>query len=225
MGSGGLGAPPMRRAQAHPLPLPHVFCFPAIPGPVLTAQTTRTPLPKVTTNIQDGVDPVTQRPSPSVLGAVLNYTGVPPVFIYDFTLDSPGARMRGRGLVGGTQMGRALCPAQPTMPQTTLPSSPRRFYPLPGSFWYHSHYSAQYADGLRGALVVHDPGASRFSVKPYAYEPVLFIQDWCAREGHCDWSWVGGGGRGGFWAGGQGWLAGCRTAAGSPPGRGGAPAR
>jgi iron transport multicopper oxidase len=26
-----------------------------------------------------------------------------------------------------------------------------------GTFWYHSHFSTQYCDGLRGALVVRDP--------------------------------------------------------------------
>ncbi|CAK5278112.1 unnamed protein product [Mycena citricolor] len=26
-----------------------------------------------------------------------------------------------------------------------------------GTFWYHSHYSTQYCDGLRGAMVVYDP--------------------------------------------------------------------
>ncbi|KAH9479159.1 Laccase-2 [Psilocybe cubensis] len=26
-----------------------------------------------------------------------------------------------------------------------------------GTFWYHSHYSTQYCDGLRGALIVYDP--------------------------------------------------------------------
>nr|BAU94253.1 laccase [Pholiota microspora] len=26
-----------------------------------------------------------------------------------------------------------------------------------GTFWYHSHYSTQYCDGLRGALVIYDP--------------------------------------------------------------------
>ena len=26
-----------------------------------------------------------------------------------------------------------------------------------GTFWYHSHYQAQYCDGLRGALVIYDP--------------------------------------------------------------------
>lgn len=27
----------------------------------------------------------------------------------------------------------------------------------PGTFWYHSHLSTQYCDGLRGAFVVYDP--------------------------------------------------------------------
>jgi iron transport multicopper oxidase len=26
-----------------------------------------------------------------------------------------------------------------------------------GDYWYHSHYDAQYCDGLRGALIVDDP--------------------------------------------------------------------
>ncbi|KAG1804681.1 multicopper oxidase-domain-containing protein, partial [Suillus subaureus] len=26
-----------------------------------------------------------------------------------------------------------------------------------GTYWYHSHYSVQYCDGLRGALVIYDP--------------------------------------------------------------------
>ena len=26
-----------------------------------------------------------------------------------------------------------------------------------GTFWYHSHISTQYCDGLRGPLVVYDP--------------------------------------------------------------------
>jgi FtsP/CotA-like multicopper oxidase with cupredoxin domain len=26
-----------------------------------------------------------------------------------------------------------------------------------GTFWYHSHVSTQYCDGLRGPLVVYDP--------------------------------------------------------------------
>lgn len=28
---------------------------------------------------------------------------------------------------------------------------------LQGTFWYHSHYQAQYCDGLRGPFVIYDP--------------------------------------------------------------------
>ena len=36
----------------------------------------------------------------------------------------------------------------------------RQVSPTPaciGTFWYHSHLSTQYCDGLRGPLVVYDP--------------------------------------------------------------------
>ena len=26
-----------------------------------------------------------------------------------------------------------------------------------GTYWYHSHYTTQYCDGLRGPLVIYDP--------------------------------------------------------------------
>lgn len=29
--------------------------------------------------------------------------------------------------------------------------------PCIGTFWYHSHLSTQYCDGLRGPMVVYDP--------------------------------------------------------------------
>jgi len=31
------------------------------------------------------------------------------------------------------------------------------FHAFQGTFWYHSHFEAQYCDGLRGALVIDDP--------------------------------------------------------------------
>ncbi|KAH6891173.1 Cupredoxin [Thelonectria olida] len=46
----------------------------------------------------------------------------------------------------------------------------------PGTYWYHSHTSAQYPDGLRGPLIVHD--------KDFPYEKkvdeelVLTLSDW-----------------------------------------------
>ncbi|KAG1892506.1 laccase [Suillus subluteus] len=39
-----------------------------------------------------------------------------------------------------------------------------------GTYWYHSHYSVQYCDGLRGALVIYDPDdpyASMYDVNKY----------------------------------------------------------
>ncbi|OAA68799.1 multicopper oxidase [Niveomyces insectorum RCEF 264] len=44
----------------------------------------------------------------------------------------------------------------------------------PGTYWYHSHVSAQYPDGLRAPLIVHDPHA------PFEYdeERVLTLSDW-----------------------------------------------
>ncbi|EDR14430.1 laccase, multicopper oxidase, benzenediol:oxygen oxidorectuctase [Laccaria bicolor S238N-H82] len=48
-----------------------------------------------------------------------------------------------------------------------------------GTFWYHSHHSTQYCDGLRGAMVVYDP------LDPYRYlydyddeSTVITLADW-----------------------------------------------
>ncbi|CAA7264102.1 unnamed protein product [Cyclocybe aegerita] len=48
-----------------------------------------------------------------------------------------------------------------------------------GTFWYHSHYSTQYCDGLRGALVVYDDN------DPYAHlydfddeSTIITLADW-----------------------------------------------
>ena len=43
-----------------------------------------------------------------------------------------------------------------------------------GTYWYHAHDGGQYPDGLRGAIIVHDPHF------PYAYdeEIVLTFSDW-----------------------------------------------
>jgi hypothetical protein len=31
------------------------------------------------------------------------------------------------------------------------------FLACQGTYWYHSHYQAQYCDGLRGPLIIYDP--------------------------------------------------------------------
>ncbi|AEY95290.1 FABR228Cp [Eremothecium gossypii FDAG1] len=38
-----------------------------------------------------------------------------------------------------------------------------------GTYWYHSHTGAQYADGMRGAFVVHDPDA------PFEYDEEMTL--------------------------------------------------
>nr|AAB63444.1 phenoloxidase [Trametes sp. I-62] len=48
-----------------------------------------------------------------------------------------------------------------------------------GTFWYHSHLSTQYCDGLRGPLVVydpHDPHKSRYDVDND--DTVITLADW-----------------------------------------------
>ncbi|KIK54015.1 hypothetical protein GYMLUDRAFT_264864 [Collybiopsis luxurians FD-317 M1] len=50
-----------------------------------------------------------------------------------------------------------------------------------GTFWYHSHLSTQYCDGLRGALVIYDPEdpyASLYDVDDES--TVITLADWCA---------------------------------------------
>ncbi|KAI0246637.1 laccase T2 copper depleted [Lactifluus subvellereus] len=48
-----------------------------------------------------------------------------------------------------------------------------------GTYWYHSHFKAQYCDGVRGALVIydsHDPHASLYDVDNE--QTVVTLADW-----------------------------------------------
>ena len=45
-----------------------------------------------------------------------------------------------------------------------------------GTFWYHSHYSIQYGDGLKGALIIQDPDDPWKSF--YNDEDILQLSDW-----------------------------------------------
>ncbi|KAF9473147.1 laccase [Pholiota conissans] len=48
-----------------------------------------------------------------------------------------------------------------------------------GTFWYHSHHSTQYCDGLRGALVIYDPNdpyKSQYDVDDDS--TVITLSDW-----------------------------------------------
>jgi iron transport multicopper oxidase len=46
----------------------------------------------------------------------------------------------------------------------------------PGTYWYHSHVRAQYPDGLRGPLIIHDPDSPYLG--QYDEEIVLSVSDW-----------------------------------------------
>ncbi|EJD05393.1 laccase [Fomitiporia mediterranea MF3/22] len=48
-----------------------------------------------------------------------------------------------------------------------------------GTFWYHSHYSTQYCDGLRGAFVIYDPNdplANMYDIDDAS--TVITLADW-----------------------------------------------
>ncbi|KXN87073.1 Laccase-1 [Leucoagaricus sp. SymC.cos] len=48
-----------------------------------------------------------------------------------------------------------------------------------GTFWYHSHYSTQYCDGLRGALVIRDPQDPHASLYDVDDDTtVITLADW-----------------------------------------------
>ncbi|ESK87140.1 laccase [Moniliophthora roreri MCA 2997] len=48
-----------------------------------------------------------------------------------------------------------------------------------GTFWYHSHLSTQYCDGLRGALVIYDPNDPHASLYDVDDEStVITLADW-----------------------------------------------
>jgi len=48
-----------------------------------------------------------------------------------------------------------------------------------GTYWYHSHFSAQYCDGLRGALVIRDPqDPHRFLYDVDDDSTIITLADW-----------------------------------------------
>ncbi|KAK1220767.1 hypothetical protein PQX77_016443 [Marasmius sp. AFHP31] len=48
-----------------------------------------------------------------------------------------------------------------------------------GTYWYHSHYTAQYCDGLRGALIIYDPDDPHKSLYDVDdTSTIISIADW-----------------------------------------------
>ncbi|KAF8864554.1 hypothetical protein BDZ45DRAFT_797233 [Acephala macrosclerotiorum] len=46
-----------------------------------------------------------------------------------------------------------------------------------GTYWYHSHFSTQYTDGLVGPFIVHSPSEATVRSN-YDYDQVVLLQDW-----------------------------------------------
>jgi FtsP/CotA-like multicopper oxidase with cupredoxin domain len=46
-----------------------------------------------------------------------------------------------------------------------------------GTYWYHSHYSTQYMDGIIGPLIIHSPDEEKVR-DLYDREQVMLVQDW-----------------------------------------------
>lgn len=62
------------------------------------------------------------------------------------------------------------------MPSFSKDSSNQRQIDQPGTYWYHSHTHAQYPDGLRGPLIIHDKDFPY--KKEVDHEMVLTLSDW-----------------------------------------------
>ena len=46
-----------------------------------------------------------------------------------------------------------------------------------GTYWYHSHFSTQYMDGIVGPLIIHAP-EERVAQRDYDFDQVILISDW-----------------------------------------------
>ncbi|KAE8443950.1 hypothetical protein EG329_001174 [Mollisiaceae sp. DMI_Dod_QoI] len=46
-----------------------------------------------------------------------------------------------------------------------------------GTYWYHSHVSSQYTDGLVGPFIIHSPAEAAVR-STYDYDQVILFQDW-----------------------------------------------
>lgn len=47
-----------------------------------------------------------------------------------------------------------------------------------GSYWYHSHTSGQYMDGMRGLFIIHDPDYPYKQGKDYDQEVAITLNEW-----------------------------------------------
>ncbi|CAG8611212.1 20755_t:CDS:2, partial [Gigaspora margarita] len=81
---------------------------------------------------------------------------------------------------GIVQKGTNWYDGVPGITQCPIPNGGNFIYnytvDVPGTYWYHSHYIAQYVDGVHGPLIVQDPADPHLSL--YDYEYVVTFQEW-----------------------------------------------
>ena len=79
-----------------------------------------------------------------------------------------GLRQLNSNLMDGTS-GVTECPLAPGHSRVYTFAATQH-----GTFWYHSHYSAQYSEGVVGALVIHGPASANYDEDLGA----LILNDW-----------------------------------------------
>ncbi|KAF8956271.1 laccase [Flammula alnicola] len=83
-----------------------------------------------------------------------------------------GIFQRGTNWADGP-VGVSQCPIAPNHSFLYKFSAPTQA----GTFWYHSHFGAQYCDGMRGALVIYDPNDPQKALYHYPSPSVGFFPD------------------------------------------------
>ncbi|CAF1050223.1 unnamed protein product [Didymodactylos carnosus] len=86
---------------------------------------------------------------------------------------------------GMFQIGTLTSDGVPGVTQCAIPSNQKYHYKFhtgiqTGTYWYHSHSSIQYIDGLKSALIIHDPEDPWKNY--YDGEEVLMLSDWYHKQ-------------------------------------------
>ncbi|CAF1156762.1 unnamed protein product [Didymodactylos carnosus] len=83
------------------------------------------------------------------------------------------------------QIGTLTSDGVPGVTQCAIPSNQKYHYKFQtgiqtGTYWYHSHASVQYIDGLKSALIIHDPKDPWKS--HYDEEEIFMLSDWYHKQ-------------------------------------------
>ncbi|GLB41431.1 putative multicopper oxidase family protein [Lyophyllum shimeji] len=151
------------------------LCFPSLPGPIAPDGFSRSAV------LAGGAADSVSFPGPLIKGNKgdrfqLNVIDslTDGTMLKSTSIHWHGLFQRGSGWADGP-VGVNQCPIAPGnsfLYDFTVPDQA-------GTFWYHSHYSTQYCDGLRGALVVYDPAdphASLYDVDDDS--TIITLADW-----------------------------------------------